>query len=234
MDTKLRICLVEDNDDLRESLAEVLKSLGHIVVGFACAEDLDDSPAGDPFELMILDLNLPGEDGLELAARLKRVQPGLRVIMMTTRTALGDRVRGYDVGADLYLPKPVAEEELLAALRSLARQIRTDTLNIAGSAMAPLLLEARALQLRGPRGVASLKAVDVALLSALARAPGQRLEHWQLIEALGMDLDEAGKSNLAVRMTRLRAKLDQVGSSDGALKSLRALGYQLCVPLEIR
>lgn len=61
MDSKLSICIVEDNDDLRESLAEVLKSLGHIVVGLACAEDLDDAPAGDPFELMILDLNLPGE-----------------------------------------------------------------------------------------------------------------------------------------------------------------------------
>lgn len=234
MDSKLRIGIVEDNDDLRESLVEVLRGLGHTAMGFACAEDLDDSPPGHTFELMILDLNLPGEDGLELAVRLKRVQPGLRVIMMTTRTALCDRVRGYDVGADLYLPKPVAEEELLAALRALARHIRTDALNVERSAEAPLLLDARALQLRGPRGIASLNSADVALLSALGHAPGHRLEHWQLIVALGLNLDEAGKPKLAVKITRLRAKLEQVGSPDGALKSLRALGYQLCVPLEIR
>lgn len=234
MDTQLRIGIVEDNDDLRESLVEVLHRLGHLAVGFSCAEDLDGSPVAEAFELLLLDLNLPGEDGLSLASRLKRVQPGLRVIMMTTRTALADRVRGYDIGADLYLPKPVAEDELLAAVRALARQIRADALKTAGGSAPPLQLDVHALQLRGTQAVAPLNALDVALLSALARAPGQRLEHWQLIESLGLQVDDASRANLAVRMTRLRAKLAQVGMTGGVLKSLRASGYQLCVPLEIR
>lgn len=234
MDAQLRIGIVEDNDDLRESLVEVLHGLGHSAMGYSCAEDLSGSPAAEAFELLLLDLNLPGEDGLSLAARLKRVQPGLRVIMMTTRTALLDRVRGYDVGADLYLPKPVAEDELLAAVRALARQIHADTLKTVDGSAAPLRLNLRALQLQGDQGAAALNPGDVALLSALARAPGQRLEHWQLIEAMGLDVDDAGRANLAVRITRLRAKFSQVGSAGGALKSLRTSGYQLCVPLEIR
>lgn len=230
----LRIGIVEDNDDLRASLVEVLQACGHAATGFACAEDVDGSPSAAAFHLLLLDLNLPGEDGLSLATRLKRVQPSLRVIMMTTRTALGDRVRGYDVGADLYLPKPVAEDELLAAIRALARQIHADMLKSADETSARLLLDLHSMRLSGGKATVPLNASDVALLVALARAPGQRLEFWQLMEAIGLQVDDSGRANLWVRVTRLRAKLTQAGCTRGALKSLRAAGYQLCVPLEIR
>ena len=230
----LRIGIVEDNDDLRESLVEVLQACGHIATGFACAEDVDGSPTAAALHLLLLDLNLPGEDGLSLATRLKRVQPSLRVIMMTTRTSLGDRVRGYDVGADLYLPKPVAEDELLAAVRALARQIHSDVLKSAGEASALLQLDVHLQQLTGGQATVPLNASEVAVLAALARAPGQRLEFWQLMEAIGLEVDDSGRANLAVRVTRLRAKLSQAGCTRGALKSLRGAGYQLCVPLEIR
>ncbi len=234
MDVQLKIGIVEDNIDLLESLIEVLASHGHLATGFSCAEDLNDAALTEIFELMILDLNLPGEDGLSLAVRLKRVQPSLRVIMMSTRTAVDDRVRGYDVGADLYLSKPVAEDELLAAVRALGRSIRSDSMKSASNALDPLQLNSLTSQLRGPHGVTALNPADVVLLSALARAPGRRLEHWQLIEVMGLDVSDASKSNLAVRMTRLRSKLGQVGFAGGALRALRGSGYQLCVPLEIR
>ncbi len=234
MDVQLKIGIVEDNIDLLESLIEVLASHGHLATGFSCAEDLNDAALTEIFELMILDLNLPGEDGLSLAVRLKRVQPSLRVIMMSTRTAVDDRVRGYDVGADLYLSKPVAEDELLAAVRALGRSIRSDSMKSASNALDPLQLNSLTSQLRGPHGVTALNPADVVLLSALARAPGRRLEHWQLIEVMGLDVSDASKSNLAVRMTRLRSKLGQVGFAGDALKALRGSGYQLCVPLEIR
>jgi DNA-binding response OmpR family regulator len=236
VDTLLNICIVEDNDDLREALVEVLEEVGHTVVAFSCAEDLTDSSAFDGFELILADLNLPGEDGLTLVGRLKRAQPTLRVIMMSTRTALGDRVRGYDVGADLYLPKPVDTRELLAAVRSIARQLRFDAHATAGDGMGGLLqVDTRTLRLRGPKGETPLNAVEIALLSALARAPGQRLEYWQLLEILGLDLDdESSRSNLAVRMTRLRGRFGQLGWRGESLRSRRGFGYQLCVPLQIR
>lgn len=231
MVARLSIGIIEDNDDLRDSLVEVLANHGHRVVGFASAEDLTEAPAAEPFELMIVDLNLPGEDGVVLAARLKRVQPRLRVIMMTTRTALVDRVRGYDAGADLYLPKPMVEDELLAAVRALGRQILADVKAAAARPVLQLVTRARAL--RGPRGTLPLSAVDIALLTALARAPGHQLDHWQLLEASGLDLNERARANLSVRVTRLRVKLNQVGCAHDALRSVRTTGYQLCVPLEI-
>jgi DNA-binding response OmpR family regulator len=236
VDGLLSICIVEDNDDLRDSLVEVLEACGHRVVAFGCAEDLSDAWGNDAIELLIADLNLPGEDGLALVARLKRAQPGLRVLMMSTRTAIGDRVRGYDVGADIYLPKPVDRRELLAAIRSLARQVRTDAQATAEEAHGGAIqVDTRTLQLRGPGGDIPLVAAEVALLSALARAPGQRLEYWQLLEVLGMDLDnESSRATLAVKMTRLRSRFSQLGWSGESLKARRGFGYQLCLPLELR
>ncbi len=236
MDALLSICIVEDNDDLRDSLVEVLKVLGHTVVAFSCAEALSDSWANDGVELLIADLNLPGEDGLAMVGRLKRAQPTLRVIMMSTRTAIGDRVRGYDIGADIYLPKPVDKRELLAAVGALARQLRSDAQSSVGDAEGALLqVDTRTLQLRGPKGETPLVTVEVALLSALARAPGQRLEYWQLLEIIGLDLDdEFSRSNLAVKITRIRSRFRQLGLQGDLLKSLRGHGYQLCIPLEIR
>ncbi|MEN9763805.1 MAG: DNA-binding response regulator [Pseudomonadota bacterium] len=233
MEKNLRIGIVEDNDDLRNSLAEVLGSLGHLVTAFSCAEDTDDSTVAETLDLLLLDLNLPGEDGLSLAARLKRVQPRLRVVMMTTRTAVDERVRGYEMGADLYLPKPVSERELLAAVGALARQIQNDTVEDARDRSALLQLNIQTLQLSSHSATVSINAVEGALLAALARAPGQRLQSWQLLQATGEDTSEAALGNLPVRMTRLRGKLIQAGYPSDSLKALRNSGYQLCVNLEL-
>ena len=233
MDKNLRIGIVEDNDALRDSLTEILASLGHQVTAFSCAEDTADSAVTETLDMLLLDLNLPGEDGLTLAARLKRVQPRLRVIMMTTRTAVDERVLGYEMGADLYLPKPVSEIELLAAVRALARQIHHDAIEIARDKSALLQLNIQALQLTKGDAVVTVNAVESALLSALARAPGQRLQPWQLLQATGQDTTDAALGNLPVRMARLRGKLVQAGCPTGSLKALRNSGYQLCIDLEI-
>lgn len=233
MEKYLRIGIVEDNDDLRNSLAEVLGSLGHHVAVFACAEDTADQTVTETLDLLLLDLNLPGEDGLSLAARLKRVQPRLRVVMMTTRTAVDQRVRGYEMGADLYLPKPVSEPELLAAVRALGRQIRNDTIEEARDRSTLLQLNIQTLQLSGPSVTVSVNAVEAAILAALARAPGQRLQAWQLLQATGEETTDATLGNLPVRIARLRGKLTQGGYSPGAIKALRNSGYQLCVDLEV-
>lgn len=233
MDIPLRIGVVEDNDDLRASLAEVLQARGHAVVAYPSAEDLDGSPRAGAFELMLLDLNLPGEDGLSLAKRLKHSQPSLRVIMLTTRIALADRVNGYDAGADLYLPKPISVDELLAAVRAISRQISASLRSEAAPREGLVRLDTRKLSLQSAKGLVSLNRVDLTLLTSLARAPGQRLEHWQLIEAMDLEVGDAALANLPVQISRLRRKLTQLGCPGDALRSLRASGYQLCITLEI-
>lgn len=232
MVTHLNVVVVEDNDDLRDAIVEVMQSMGHRVLGVSCSEALNDENAQVMIDLLVVDLNLPGEDGLSLARRLRHAQPGLCVLMMTARGSVRDKVEGYDAGADIYLTKPVSIEELTAAVKSLERRLRAP-LQQSDDAMA-LLVSVAGLNAKGPHGSIELSAVEAALLSALARAPGHRLAYWQLLEIMTPRDASISQANLAVRLTRLRKKLAAIGFERTTLQVVRQEGcYQLCVPVRI-
>lgn len=98
MDTGLKIALVEDNDDLRDLLYRDL-SRAYTVQSVGCADDLDDLAAKTKFDVLILDINLPGENGLDIARRYKQVNPDIYIIMLTARVATEDKIVGYESGA---------------------------------------------------------------------------------------------------------------------------------------
>lgn len=120
----LNIVLVEDHDLLRTVTASVLTEAGHKVLALSCAEEVDEAISGMSPDLYILDLNLPGEDGISLARRIRRSHPRVGIIMTTVRAEVADRLDGYESGADIYLPKPTDPTELLAAAVALARRLR--------------------------------------------------------------------------------------------------------------
>ena len=128
MATHLNIVVVEDNDDLRSLLCAGLQNAGHRVTGLSCAEELEDQLGVDHVDAFLIDINLPGEDGLSLARRVRRAHPLVGIIILSARSALDEKLQGYDDGADIYLTKPVALPELFAALRSFARR-RSATLS---------------------------------------------------------------------------------------------------------
>ncbi len=226
----MNIVAVEDNDDLRETVVELLGEQGHRVQGLRCAEELDDEGGRMPMDLLLVDLNLPGEDGLSLARRMRQAQPGLRILMMTSRHLIPDKVRGYAAGADIYLTKPINLEELTAAVMALDRQ-----LNPAQASPGPRLeVVTFSLQALGPNGAVALNASELMVLRALVRASDQRLAHWQLLEIMGLSVTDANQAKLAVRMSRLRKKLDGLGFSGRSLQVVRSDGYQLCLPTELR
>ena len=176
MDSNLSIVLVEDNDDLRELTCDALRTQGHRVVGLSCAEELQDLARGAQADVFLIDINLPGEDGLGLARRIRQVQPLVGIIIISARTDLSDKVVGYDSGADWYLSKPVHFEELAAALKSFARRRqaqRADDTPPAGT------LRLQQLELQGPAGCVVLTMSERSLLTAFARAPAGLMEHWQ-------------------------------------------------------
>ncbi|MGA1473523.1 MAG: response regulator transcription factor [Burkholderiaceae bacterium] len=124
MTLPLELVLVEDHDDLRLVTAVLLAERGHRVVSLSSAEEVDDSILLPKPDVFILDLNLPGEDGLTLAKRIRLAQPRVGIILTTVRRELRDRLNGYESGADIYLPKPTDFEELTAAVEALGRRVR--------------------------------------------------------------------------------------------------------------
>ena len=235
MNIGMNIVVVEDNHDLRDALVELLREQGHRVTGLSCAEDLDDEGGQAAIDLLVVDLNLPDEDGLSLARRMRHAQPGLRILMMTSRHTVSDKVRGYESGADIYLTKPMNQEEFSAAVQALGRQLQLQLqLQPAPDRDAgrPLLrIRVESLQASGPNGTVGLNAGEVALLCGLARATGQRLAHWQLLALMGQG--DASLAKLAVWITRLRQKLIDLGLPEPALQAIRGEGYRLCLTTEL-
>lgn len=224
----LNIVVVEDHDALREVTVHALASLGHAVVGIDCAERFDDSIGACPVDLLVIDLNLPGEDGISLARRIRAAQPQVGIIMVTARGQINDKLMGYESGADLYLTKPTSLEELGAAVQALARRLKHQYLGQSDCWLNPV-----SFVLQGSQGSIHLTAYEAAMLSGFARAPGGRLESWQLLEMAGKQGADATKSILEVQIARLRKKLMQVHCSEHPLKAIRGWGYQLCLTVAI-
>ena len=230
MVAKLNIVVIEDNDDLRELTCQVLAQDGHHVTGLSCAEEIEDVAGGESADIFLIDLNLPGEDGISLSQRIRKAQPLVGIIIISARTDLTDKLSGYDSGADWYITKPVVFAELTAAIRSFAR--RRHALRQERSADAPALFLDK-LDIKGPQGEAKLTATEGVLLTAFARAPSGKLETWQIAEMLGVDADDTMKASISVRIARLRKKLVDVGAQGIVIESIRNVGYQLLEHIEI-
>ncbi len=233
MASKLNITVVEDHDALRAVTIEALRQQGHHVQGIACAEALDDEAAASPSDLFIIDLNLPGEDGLSLSKRIRRGNPRAGIIMATGRTNLDDRIAGYENGADVYLSKPVEMDELLAAVSAVRRRVDMWQSRPEVEGEQGFEVDSRSLTLTGPKGSTVISASELKMLTAFSTSQGQQLEYWQIMELLGHSPDDFRKASLEVKVVRLRKKLVQVGAELGCLRSIRLVGYQLCLPLMI-
>jgi DNA-binding response OmpR family regulator len=224
-DAALKILVVEDNDALREAMLAFFQQQGHDVRGVPMAEDIDDVTGGFVPNVYVIDLNLPDEDGLSLTRRLRAAHPNVGIVITTARSQIGDKVLGYDSGADLYLTKPVDSRELMAGVSALGKRLRTLVQNHPA-----FLLDLDRMQLSGPASHVELTASDVLVLSAFARAPGKKLERWQIAEILGgSGAEPTAASTLEMRITRLRKKLAAVGAPAPCIKALHKVGYALCV-----
>jgi DNA-binding response OmpR family regulator len=230
MNAALKIVVVEDHDGLREITVQALNDMGCQAIGMPCAEDVDELP-GPAADLFVIDLNLPGEDGLSLARRLRLSQPHVGLVIVSSRHQLAEKVMAYDCGADFYLTKPTSMEELGALIKVFGRRLKAERFE----RKAGLTLDATAMTLSGGRGendTVGLSANEVAILSALSKAVGGRLEFWQLMHHSHRTHAQIEKNALEVQMVRLRKKLAAIGA-DGAIKGLRGYGYQLCIPVTV-
>ena len=228
----LSIVLVEDHDILRLMLQQALEEAGHQVTALSCAEELEDEARGTAADIFLIDLNLPGEDGLSLTERVRAAHPLAGLIVVTARSSLQDKLEGYARGADLYLGKPVEVPELCAAVAALGRRRERVAQLLQHQPSFMLSQQGMTLGKAGQTPV-PLSPAETAMLAALSRAPGQRLAYWQIAETLGLDLQNYPKASLEVRIVRLRKKLVEAGAEANCIEDVRGHGYQLCVAVQV-
>ena len=231
----MRVALVEDDPLLRKEIHYHLKQQGFLVFAVSSGRSLDDLLISEPIDALVLDLTLPGEDGISIARRMRASIPSLGIIMLTARAAMPDRLKGYEAGTDIYLSKPVAPEELTAALMSMYRRSRLMN-KIADSWV--VSLQERSIVSPHSGEKVFLTNSEKNLLVGLTQASHHVLETEVICELLSQrpDIDDIGKRALESLVSRLRKKLSTSApaGAEPALKAVWGVGYQLCIPIEIR
>lgn len=219
----MRILVAEDERDLLEITVKRLKAEGYGVDGCANGEDAAYYLEHTAYDLAILDIMMPGKDGLTILRELRRRGSSLPVLLLTALDAIGDRVEGLDAGADDYLAKPFDASELLARLRALARGRSGGYGAVVRCGDAALDTGARVLT--GPKGRCEVSGREAALLAFLFRNAGQVLPRALLLDRVWGADSEVEEGNLNNYIFFARRRLQQVGSRV-QIQTVRGLGYR--------
>lgn len=216
----MRILIVEDDDMIGESVVAGLESEDYAVDWVRDGNSALIALKKTPFSLVVLDLGLPGKDGLKVLQEMRARRMSTPVLVTTARDTVEDRIKGLDAGADDYLIKPYDLDELSARVRALLRRSagRAEPLIVRGDlVIAP---DTRKVTYRGKDVILSSK--EYALLVALAEREGVVWSRTQLEEKLYNWDNTVGSNAIEVHIHHLRKKL-----SDGAIKTVRGVGYLL-------
>jgi two-component system OmpR family response regulator len=221
----MRLLIVEDDALLADGLSRSLRQSGYAVDWVDSAERAMLAVEHESFDLVILDIGLPGTDGFEMLKRLRRAERYVPVIVVTARDAVTDRVRGLDLGADDYLVKPFALEELEARVRALIRRGHTPT--SPQIALGPLTLDLVARQARLGDEPLELTAREWGIIELLATQPGVALSKERIVHSLSSWDEKLSQNAVEVYVSRLRAKLEPHGVR---IRTVRGFGYLLETP----
>jgi two-component system OmpR family response regulator len=218
----MRLLIVEDNKALARNVVAAFQAKGYAVDCVGDGEEADAALHGQDYDLVILDLGLPELDGLEVLRRLRRRKSRVPVLILSARDAVKDRVDGLNLGADDYLAKPFALEELEARAGALLRR---------GAGGEPaviehgrLVLDTVARQVRVDGAPLDLPRRELNLLEVLLARRGQVVAKESLLEKLFGFEEEVGVNAVEIYVHRLRKRLDHAGVR---IRTVRGLGYLL-------
>lgn len=223
------LLVVDDDERLRALLQRFLTEEGFRVTAAGDAAAARRALGALAFDLIVLDLMMPGESGLELTESLRREGTAVPILMLTARGAPDDRVAGFEHGVDDYLAKPFDPRELALRIRTILRRAAhaatTQPLSSAPVQIGPRWFDIERAELRGPEGIVRLTGGEAALLQALARHAGEILSREEIAAALGTP--EAGERAIDVQVTRLRRKIEPDPREPRFLQTIRHRGYVL-------
>lgn len=232
---RMHVVVVEDHDDLREELVLHLDCAGYAATGLPNGSTLDRHLHDHTCHLIVLDLGLPGEDGLSLCKRVRSMWPHIRVVLLTARGLPHDRLLGLQNQADAYLVKPTPPEELLAVIANLLGRLqRMGQSAVSTECNTFWRFSPQTLQLTIPDGpVLTLTHNESTLLQTLIRCGPGPASRRELVEALGGSYLDFDERRLEIGMSRLRRKLLTGSNGTEVIRAARGVGYQLTIICEL-
>ena len=231
----IHVLIVEDDDVARTKLAGYLETAGHRVSEAVDGRGLRRILAGDPVDLVLLDINLPGEDGLDLT-RFIRTSSDVGIILVTARTDDVDRIVGLEIGADDYITKPFNPRELLARVKTLLRRTTARAPSVAESrTFAGWRFDTRSRRLVSPAGdKVTLTRAEFELLNALITHPGAVLTRQRLLGCITHRSWDPGDRTVDVLVRRLRQKLETDPQAPELIITVHGEGYMFAADVSGR
>ena len=233
------VIVVDDDPLVREMVVDYLGDNEIRVTALASGWEIADVTAREMIDLVILDLKLPGEDGMDIARRI-RAESNIPIIMLTARKEEADRVMALELGADDYLTKPFSPRELLARIRALLRRSRShETIaeslaKVRAYRFAGWELNVRVRRLKSPQGeVISLRNAEFNVLAAFLASPQRVLTREQLLSMSHVHNDEVYDRAVDTQVGRLRQKFEEHGVDQELIHTERGVGYIFTVPVEV-
>ena len=228
-DSVCRILLVEDDEDIAALLSVHLKDSGAEVTHISDGSEGLVRALHEPWDLLILDLTLPGLDGIYVAKELKRRQPSLPIIVITARSTEAERILGLDAGADDYVTKPFSMLELVARVRAVLR--RSNTLRTATQQkivkIGDIVLDSDSHCAHVNNRRIQLTVREFGLLTVFANNPGKVFSRAELLEKVWGSSYEGYRHTVNTHINRLRAKLEPDPSHPAYIRTVWGVGYKL-------
>ena len=229
------ILLVEDEPDIADLLGLHLRDLGYRVDAVADGALALQKALATPYALIILDLMLPGMDGVEVCRQLRRRERATPILMLTAKSEEADKVLGLDVGADDYVTKPFSIRELLARVRALLRRVELDQPEEEGGeiALGGLVIEPAKRKVRAAGAAVELTAKEFDLLLLFAQHPGRAFSRQELLDKV-WGYQYAGYSHTVnSHINRLRSKIEPEPSAPRYVQTVWGVGYRFAEPDEL-
>ncbi|PRZ46727.1 response regulator [Tritonibacter scottomollicae] len=223
------LLIVDDDERIRDLLKKFLMRAGFLVTAARDAAHARRVLSGLDFDLIVLDVMMPGEDGLSLTASLREtmVTP---ILLLTARGETDDRIKGLEVGADDYLPKPFEPKELLLRINAILRRMPENQ----PEEVTPKFLQLGAIRYDIDRGemwqgedLIRLTSTEIQLMKIFSAQPGEPVSRAKLVEDLGRDRGQAQERAVDVQITRLRRKIEPNPKQPQYLQTVRGAGYML-------
>ena len=223
------LLIVDDDERIRTLLQKFLMRNGFLVTSARDAAHARRILSGLDFDLIILDVMMPGEDGVTLTRSLRETME-TPILLLTAKAETEERIEGLEAGADDYLPKPFEPKELLLRINAILRRVPDTSAEDA----APKVLSLGSIRYDMERGemwqgeaLVRLTATEIQLMKIFSTCPGEPLSRAKLVEELGRDRGQAQERAVDVQITRLRRKIEDNPKQPRYLQTVRGAGYML-------